>query len=300
MSPLHAALIAVLCACAGALAAEVEAGAEMQSLEWQTGTVTVGGSGGKATIALPAGWRYLHGRGARHVLEQMWGNPPDESVLGMAFPPPTGKEADDGWAVVVTYVGDGHVEDDDAADLDYGELLEEMQADASAANDARRQAGYPTVELLGWAEPPHYDAAAHKLYYAKDLRFGGETERTLNYCVRVLGREGYLELNSVATVPQLPVVQQGSQTLLGVTEFTAGNRYEDFRPGYDKVAAYGIGGLIAGKLLAKAGFFVLLLKFIKPILIGVFIAGGFLWKFLAGRKPRPQDETPPAAGPSAA
>ncbi|MGH9940273.1 MAG: DUF2167 domain-containing protein, partial [Blastocatellia bacterium] len=42
-------------------------------------------------------------------------------------------------------------------------------------------------------------------------------------------------------------------------EFNEGHRYGDYVAGVDKVAAYGIGGLIAGKLAAKAGLFKLLL-----------------------------------------
>lgn len=46
-----------------------------------------------------------------------------------------------------------------------------MQGATRDANAERAKAGYPTVELVGWAEPPHYDSTAHKLYWAKDLKF---------------------------------------------------------------------------------------------------------------------------------
>ena len=39
------------------------------------------------------------------------------------------------------------------------------------------------------------------------------------------------------------------RSVLAHTEFTLGNRYADFKEGYDKVAAYGIGGLITGGAL---------------------------------------------------
>lgn len=45
---------------------------------------------------------------------------------------------------------------------------------------------------MGWAEPPSYDAPAHKMYWAKDLLFSGNTEHTLNYNIRILGRRGVL------------------------------------------------------------------------------------------------------------
>jgi uncharacterized membrane-anchored protein len=59
----------------------------------------------------------------------------------------------------------------------------------------------------------------------------------------------------------------------------------------DTVAAVGIGGLVAGKVLAKLGFLGLLAKFFAPLLkfgkLGfVAIAAGFsaLWRFITGRK----------------
>ena len=48
-----------------------------------------------------------------------------------------------------------------------------------------------------------------------------------------------------------------------MTDFTTGNRYEDFKPGVDKVAAYGIGGLIAGDVLAKTGMLAVALLALK-------------------------------------
>src|SRR5436305_542860 len=79
------------------------------------------------------------------------------------------------WAVVITYDEDGYVKDDDAAKIDYGDLLKKMQQGIRDENDERKRAGYPAVELVGWAEPPRYDSASHKLYWAKSLRFGDDT-----------------------------------------------------------------------------------------------------------------------------
>ena len=52
-------------------------------------------------------------------------------------------------------------------------------------------------------------------------------------------------------------------------EFNEGNTYADFDPDIDEIAAYGIGGLIAGKVLAKVGLLAGLLKFVKVIGIGL-------------------------------
>lgn len=71
-----------------------------------------------------------------------------------------------------------------------------------ASNEERRKQGFPTVRLIGWAEPPSYDQAANKMYWAKELAFSDSVARTLNYSIRILGRRGVLVLNAVAAMAQ--------------------------------------------------------------------------------------------------
>lgn len=245
-----------------------------------TGTVKIGMW---AEVDLTEGWSFLQSSDARRYLQAM-GNPDDPDVLGVALPP----DAEQSYMFAVfSYADDGHVEDEEP---DYDELLVTMKEQTVEGSKARKRAGMQGVTLLGWAEPPHYDKAQHKLYWAKSLQFEGEEELTLNYNVRVLGRTGHLEINGVGSIDQLPLVAAHCKTLLDVTEFVEGQRYSDFDPAYDKVAAYGIGGLIAGKVALKTGLFaklgLLLVKFLKPLLIGVALLGGLLWKVFAGRKAR--------------
>lgn len=92
---------------------------------------------------------------------------------------------------------------------------------------------------------------------------------------------------------QLAEVAARNQELLRVTEFVSGQRYEEFNADYDKVATYGIGGLIAGGIAAKAGLFaklnILLLKVaLKPILVGLCVIGAGIAKIFTGRKKEPQ------------
>ena len=58
-----------------------------------------------------------------------------------------------------------------------------------------------------------------------------------------------------------------------------------------------MGGLVAGKVLAKVGFFALALKYIKFILLGLVAAGGAIWRFIRGRRKEEEElvyETAPA------
>ncbi len=271
---------------APASAAPVAAPAQVKHpLHYASGTVTVGDQ--LATIELPPDYQYLQADDARFVVEKLWGNPPDASVLGLVVPP---KQADNfDWAIVVSFEDTGYVKDDDAKSNDYGEILKQMQEAARDENDARKQHGYPTIDLLGWAESPHYDATTHKVYWAKRIRFGDTKAETLNYDIRVLGRKGVLILSAIASEDQLAQVAANSQSVLAKTGFTDGNRYEDFKPGNgDKVAAYGIAGLIAGGVLLKTGFFSLLLKglavAIKPLLFGGAVVVGVIAKLFKRNK----------------
>ena len=265
-------------------------------LKYQQGRIELGS--GLATLNLGPAFRYLDPEQANRVLVNAWGNPPGSKTLGMILPSGVSPVEEDGWGIVVTYEEDGYVDDKGAEKLDYAKLLTEMKEDASQANEERVKQGYEKVELVGWAEPPRYDRASHKLYWAKDLKFGTSPDHTLNYNIRVLGRRGVLVLNAVSEVDQLATVKSSMQALLPEIEFNQGHRYADFIPGKDKVAEYGIGALIAGTLAAKAGFFKVLLAgllaFKKALLLGIAAIGAFLRKLF--KKEDPASQAPYSGG----
>ena len=251
---------------------------------FQQGDIVLGE--GLATLHVPDGYRYLDPEQSERLLVEGWGNPPGNETLGMLFRSDVGLLSADGWGVVITYIDDGHVKDDDASEIDYAKLLREMQASTREESKARVAEGYESIRLVGWAARPHYDSVAKKLYWAKELQFGATEGNVLNYDIRVLGRGGVLSLNAVASMDVFPSVEQGMAEVPTFIEFNEGHRYADYVAG-DKVAAYGIGALVAGKLAAKAGLFKVLLAgllaFKKGLVVLVIAAGGLLKKFL-GRK----------------
>lgn len=263
---------------------EQDAAAFVQSLHFRSGAIEVPEA--KARFNLGPEFRYLDQTDARRVLEDMWGNPPDEDVLGLIVPRSPGLADDDSWAVVVTYADDGYVSDEDASKINYDELLRDMQEQINEANPEREKAGYGTLKLVGWAVPPRYDAGNNKLYWAKELEFNGQSGHVLNYGIRVLGRHGYLSLNAVSGMGELPLVRTGMEKLLPMAEFEQGARYADHNPKTDKIAAYGVATLIGGGLAAKAGLFaklgLIFAKFWKLLLIGVVALGGVVKKFFGG------------------
>lgn len=253
----------------------------IDSLHFRNGDFHVKEAG--ATLHVGSGFHYLDAADARRVLEEFWGNPEDHSTLGLIVPDSPGLLADDAWAVVVSYSDDGYVIDEDAVGIDYAELLKEMQEGAREESEYREQAGYPTVELIGWAAPPRYDSATKKLHWAKELAFGGSDDHTLNYDIRVLGRSGYLSLSAISGISGLAQVQEGMQRVLEFTQFDEGQRYADHNPATDKVAAYGIAALIGGAYASKVGLFAklgaLLLAGKKLLIPLIAVIGAVLARF---------------------
>lgn len=273
----------------------------LASLNFQKGKIVIGDN--LATLDVPEQFVFLNGADAERVLVEAWGNPPSEPLpLGMLLPAGVSPFAGESWAVTVEYEESGYVSDEDAADIDYDEMLKGMQEQTVEDNQWRRENDYESVELIGWAAKPHYDAAGKKLYWAKELKFGEAEANTLNYNIRVLGRKGVLILNFIANMDQLAAIEQNLPSVLAMTEFNGGSRYADFDPDLDKVAAYGLGALIAGKVAAKAGLLAAALLLFKKFWFVLLAVGGWLFSRLRRKKaaaPAVAQEAPaaPAAPP---
>ena len=252
-------------------------------LRKQTGTIEL--PSGVAQLELGKDYYYLGPSDAQTVLVDLWGNmPSNEPIEGMVFPAELSPLDDEAWAFTIFYTEDGHVDDKDASSIDYADLLNSMKDDTEQANEWRAESGYEPVHLIGWASKPYYDAGNHKLHWAKELRFGDDPDHVLNYNIRMLGRKGVLEFNFIAGLNQLDEIETKLPSVLQLASFTAGNKYSDFDPSIDKIAAYGIGGLIAGKVLAKTGIFLKLLLVFKKFWIVAVVGIGAILKRFTGRK----------------
>jgi len=240
------------------------------SLKWQTGVITL--KNGLAKITLTDNFRYLDPAETNKVVHELWNNPPDTHTLGMIFPTNAGPLDSDGWGIVIGYDPGGYVKDDDADKINYDDLLKQMKKDTEDENEARVKAGYRAMELVGWAAPPHYDKATHKLYWAKEYQAVGTSHSTLNYNIRILGRRGVLILNAVASMKEFDAIDKQIPEVLSMVDFQAGNTYADFDPKIDKIAEYGLATLVAGGALgaaAKLGLLGLIGKYFLVVLLAV-------------------------------
>ncbi len=290
-----AAVAAIVCACALAPSARAEkaaayfsdyasynekAQALLDKIEPITGLVKLPNG---VNLDLKDKFYFVNAEDARVVLTEAWGNPPDSvsDAAGMIFPGKASPLAET-WGIELRPDLIGYVNDEDAASINYSELLASMKSDTQAGNEERTKAGYQPITLIGWAQPPKYDAENKRLYWAKELKFGSDAKNTLNYDVRFLNRDGVLVMSYIASMDQLPAVNSSLPDVLSSVSFEPGKRYSDFVPGADKVAAVGIGGLIAGKVVAKTGLFLVALALLKKFGIILLLPLAWVWRKIRG------------------
>ncbi len=247
-----------------------------ETFNYQYGEIELPNSIGK--ISIPEGYKYLDQQQSEYILTELWGNPPSTSY-GMFFKENAKVMDPNSYAFNIEYDEIGYVEDDDADDIDYDELLTEMQSEMDQGNEYRVQQGYEKIELVGWASNPFYDKNLKVLHWAKEIKFENEESNTLNYNIRILGRKGVIIINAIATMDQLNKVKSDIPNAIDMVSFNEGFQYADFDPKFDDVAQWTLGGLVAGKILTKVGFFALIVKFWKIIVVaaGAALVGLRKW-----------------------
>jgi uncharacterized membrane-anchored protein len=234
-----------------------------KGLKYQRGTILLPAN--VVRLNIPEGFKYLGVEQSKFIVEEMWGNPPQENLQGMLFPENGDPFSDSSYAYIVTYSPVGYVKDGDAKDIDYDDLMKDIKKEDIQENEKRKEMGLQTLYTVGWAAKPFYDEKKKVLHWALDLRSDGAEEHTLNYKVISLGRKGMLTMNAIGNVKQLGMIKADVDQVLNMAEYTEGNKYSDFDSNVDEVAAWTVGGLVAGKVLLKVGFFA---KFWKLILLG--------------------------------
>ncbi len=262
-----------------------------KAMKYETGKITLGN--GSINLNVPKGFKYLNNEQSDYIISTLWGNPPQKGVLGIIFPENGGPFAENSYAFILTFDEMGYVKDEDADKINYDDLLKQIQKEEVDENLARKKEGYGAINMVGWASKPFYDKNNKVLHWAKNLHFeNSEDGNTLNYEVRILGRKGVLSMNAVASMNDLDSVKKDIDKVLAIPSFTNGNAYKDFDSKTDNIAAWTIGGLVAGKILLKVGFWAVIGKFFvaawKFILIGLIAVWGGIKK-LFGKKSEPDN-----------
>ncbi len=251
---------------------------------WQMGP-TEALLGDQATLSLPNGYRFLGPEETQRLLREM-GNFPSGAELGLITSATPGEQ----WFMVIRYLDAGYVKDDDAANWNADELLASIREGTEEDNKRREAQGHPPLVIRGWEEPPRYDKTANKVVWA--IAAQEQEQVGVNYNTMALGRQGYLSMNMVGSLEELPKLKPHVDTLLASVAFVEGKRYSDFNSSTDKVAAVGLTALIAGAAV-KSGLLAKLWAFIVPLLLAgkkllvflVLVAGGLIRKYFLKKRP---------------
>ena len=251
----------------------IEESADIPGVKWQKGP-SQGDLGTVAQVRVPAGYVFADGKDTRLIMEANH-NPVSGRELGFVAP------AGEDWFAVFEFDDVGYVRDDEKNSLDADALLQSIKAGTDAGNQERLRHGWSTMTIIGWEQKPHYDESSHNLEWA--IRGESDGQPVINYNTRLLGRQGVMEVTLVASPTELSETLPKFKTMLAGFDFDSGQRYSEFRAG-DKIAEYGLTGLIAGgttAVLVKSGA----LKWLWKLLVaGGLALSAFLKKLLASIK----------------
>lgn len=243
-----------------------------------------------AQIDLPAGVGLLERTEAQAVLRKS-GNDADD-VVAMIEP----IAQDQGWYIVIEADDSGYVTDDDADDLDPGDLLKSYKEGTAELNKRREPLGVPPLFIDDWSEKPRYDKAAHQLVWA--ISAHQRDGKVINHFIRILGRNGYLSANLVDAADKMELAKQQAAPVIQAIQFKPGFRYTD-HVSADKSSGLGLKGLMLGAIgiavAKKTGILLAVFLFFKKGFIVVVMAiGAFFKRLVGGRKKQQTPVAPPA------
>ena len=238
-----------------------------EKVKWQEGP-SIGNLGTEAEINVPAGYVFANASDSRILMEAMQ-NPVSGDELGFIAP------AGEKWFILFEFNDVGYVRDDEKDSLDADAMLESIRKGNDEGNKERQKRGWSTMTIIGWEQPPRYNETTHNLEWA--IKGSSEGELVINYNTRLLGRGGVMKATLVTDPALLQTNLPQFKTVLSGFTFKQGQRYAEFRKG-DKMAEYGLAGLVVGGATAvavKSGLF----KWIwKLLVVGVLAVSGFIKK----------------------
>jgi len=191
----------------------------------------------------------------------------------------------EGYDIYVDFFEAGYTKIDDWKNVSSEDLLDSMKKIAEKNAEYLEKRGLSYVKQIDWIFEPSLDNETKSVNFSYKVTWsdGEETMESKNI---ILAKKGHLETSWVlAYNKDLNFKNESnfSKEFAGGIIFDEGFRYSDYKPG-DKLAAVGIGGLVAGSLgvkaIAKSGILVKLAKFWWLLLAPL----AFMGKFLSGKE----------------
>lgn len=231
----------------------------------------------QAKLTLPDHTAFIPNPQASRVMRAL-GNTVDADFIGLAV-------GQGNWLATIDFIKEGYIKDDDAKNWNVDDLLDGLKKGTEAANEDRKDRGFPALTLDGWIEKPNYDPTRHTLVWSvggHDEGADPKSPQTVNYNTYLLGRDGYLSLDFITGSDEIAAGKPTALALLNGLSFVPGKRYSDFNSNTDKIAAYGLAALVGGVVAKKLGLLALIGVFLaKFAKVGLVIAAGGL---VAARK----------------
>ncbi len=249
----------------------------------------------QAVLHLPAGEVFVPQPQADKLLNSI-GNPgANPEMPGVILP----RDPKATWIMAVRFHKAGYIKDDDASTWDVDAMLRSLRLGTEEQNKERAKLGEPTLEVVGWSEPPHYDATQQHLVWAITSTIIGDKPDPapqVNYNTFALGRQGYFSMNMVTALSELPRLTPVAQQQLAALEYNAGKHYAEFDPKTDRVAGYGLVGLVVGAVDHKESFVAQAVAFVQEYAALIFAALVVLaGVVIALRRRRPEPAPAPVA-----
>jgi len=200
---------------------------------------------------------YLKSNDVNQYAWWLWGKPEPSDLIIFGT----------GYTAYVEYQDDGYVKLDDWKDVDSEQWINQMRATAKENAEIFKKQNLDYAKSMKWIYKPTVDEENNSASYSYEVTWN-KNEKSMESKSIVLGKSGYLTFTYVVKIePDTDLLQHAtiSKEFANTTVFTEGSKYSDYKSG-DKIAAVGIGGLVAGtlgvKALAKVGILAKFLPFL--------------------------------------
>ncbi|MBD1145898.1 DUF2167 domain-containing protein [Pelagibacterales bacterium SAG-MED34] len=172
------------------------------------------------------------------------------------------------------YEDSGYVKTNDWTEVDPKRFIDEIKENYKTSNEERKKNNLPYVTNVTWMKTPYLDGIYNSVYWALNVQWSDNTSSQEGTAL-ILGREGYTTAKYVAG--QNGYNEQMLLNLSKMHKFNQTKEYKDWKSG-DKIAAVGIGALLASTLGVKAlkpGLIAAALLILKKFWFILFLP--FIW-----------------------
>ena len=251
---------------------------KVSKLKWKKGPGYIKHDEAKASIYFNDEYYVLKGEDARQIL--YWSN-------GVEIPTDIYAEnLKKGYYYDFKFKNSGLIKIDDWAKVNANDFIKERREIAKENNPIRASKGLATIKSMQWNEKPTLDKRNNQVYYSILVKWS-DGQSSIDSKIITLGRRGYTEISLVSS-PQSysPFLLKDMSKKYN---YNKDEKYTDWKSG-DKVAAVGIGALLATSLGLKAvkpGVLAVILGLLKKfwfvILIPFLALGSFVKRLFKGK-----------------